>query len=100
MPPPGAIFVVMTDALVDRMRRAVAAELPAGDPALLAISGGMDSMVLLDAAVASRPAGTFRVATFDHASGPHSARAVDLVERVALGAGVSIIIGKSMVVDR
>jgi tRNA(Ile)-lysidine synthase len=90
----------MTDALVDRMRRAVAAEMSAVESVLLAVSGGIDSMVLLDAVLATRPASTFRVATFDHASGPHSALAVDLVERIALGAGASVIIGRSMSVGR
>jgi tRNA(Ile)-lysidine synthase len=89
----------MTDALVDRVRRVVGAEMSA-EPALLAVSGGIDSMVLLDAVLATRPTGTFRVATFDHASGPHTALAVDLVEQVALGAGVSVIIGRSMSVGR
>ena len=101
VPVPGsrASFDAVTDALVDRVRRAVAAEMPA-EPALLAVSGGIDSMVLLDAVLATRPAGTFRVATFDHASGSHTALAVDLVEKVALGRGVSVIIGRSMTVDR
>ena len=90
----------MTDSLVDRLRRAVAAELPAAEQAMLAVSGGIDSMVLLDAVMATRPVGTCRVATFDHGSGPHSADAVDLVERVALGAGASVIVGRSMSVGR
>jgi tRNA(Ile)-lysidine synthase len=90
----------MTDSLVDRMRQAVAAEMSAAEPALLAVSGGIDSMVLLDAVLATRPPRTFRVATFDHASGPHTAFAVDLVEHVALSAGASVIVGRSQVVDR
>jgi tRNA(Ile)-lysidine synthase len=90
----------MTDALVDRMRQAVAAKMPAAEPALLAVSGGIDSMVLLDVVLATRPPGTFRVATFDHASGPHTALAVELVERVVLGAGASVMIGRSLSVDR
>lgn len=94
------MFGGMADALVDRVRRAVAAEMAAAQSAIVAVSGGIDSMVLLDAVVATRPVTTFRVATFDHVSGPHSAIAVDLVERVSLGAGASVIVGRSMSVDR
>ena len=57
-------------------------------------------MVLLDSVLAPRLVCTFRAATFGHASGSHSALAVDLVEQVALGRGVSVIIGRSMSVDR
>lgn len=57
-------------------------------------------MVLLDAAIATRPVGTFRVATFDHATGRHSGHAVDLVERVTLVAGGTVIVGRSMTLDR
>jgi len=86
----------MTDAVVDRMRRAVAGEMLAEEQLILGVSGGVDSMVLLDAVLSTRPVSAFRVATYDHASGEHSARAVDLVERVALAAGVSVIIGRSV----
>ena len=90
----------MTDPIVDRLRQAVDAALPAADPALLAVSGGIDSMVLLDAAIAVRAASAIRAATFDHASGDHSAIAADFVERVALAAGVSITVGRSEPLDR
>ena len=90
----------MTDALVERMRRAVLAGMPAAEPALLAVSGGIDSMVLLDAVLATQPARGLRVATFDHSSGPHTTIAVDLVERVVLSAGASVIIGRALSVDR
>jgi tRNA(Ile)-lysidine synthase len=36
------------------------------------------------------------VATFDHASGEHSVRAVKLVERVSLRAGATVVVGRSM----
>ena len=42
---------------------------------VLAISGGIDSMVLLDAAAAVLPARRLVVATFDHGTGPEAARA-------------------------
>jgi tRNA(Ile)-lysidine synthase len=88
------MFGAMIDAVVERVHRTVGASRPA-NPALLAVSGGIDSMVLLDAALAAWPAGSFRVATFDHATGPHAATAVDLVETVALGRGVSVIVGRA-----
>jgi tRNA(Ile)-lysidine synthase len=86
----------MTDALVDRIRQVVSIELGDAGSTMLAVSGGIDSMVLLDAAIATCPVGAFRVATFDHASGPHSGRAVDLVQRVSLTAGATVIVGRSM----
>jgi tRNA(Ile)-lysidine synthase len=50
--------------------------------------------VLLDAALSVWPVGSFRVATFDHGSGPHAAESVDLVESTALSRGVSVIVGR------
>jgi tRNA(Ile)-lysidine synthase len=85
--------------VVGSIRRAVADELSAVESSLLAVSGGIDSMVLLDAAIAVSPPG-LRVATFDHATGPHTAAGVDLVEGVSLGAGLSLIVGKGEPVDR
>jgi tRNA(Ile)-lysidine synthase len=65
------------------------------ETAILAVSGGVDSMVLLDAALAVWPVGSFRVATFDHGTGPHSVAASDLVESTALSRGVSVMLGRS-----
>ena len=90
----------MNDPLVVQIRRSVCSELAEAGPAVLAVSGGVDSMVLLDAALATRPPHSFRIATFDHASGLHSGRAVDLVERVALGGGLSVIVGRSRPTNR
>src|SRR2546423_14211103 len=89
------MFGGMTDAVVERVRQAVDASRPMSS-AVIAVSGGIDSMVLFDAAMATWPAGSFRVAAFDHASGPHSAEALDLVEMIALGRGVSVIVGRSV----
>lgn len=62
---------------------------------VLAVSGGLDSMVLLDAAAAipaeSRPA--FLVATFDHRTGHHATQAARLVQRQALASGLRCIVG-------
>jgi tRNA(Ile)-lysidine synthase len=80
--------------VVDRIQGAVNDALPTHERSLLAVSGGMDSMVLLHAARAVRPAAAVIVATFDHASGQHAAAAVDLVQRVAMTDGVPIVIGR------
>ena len=46
---------------------------------VLAVSGGVDSMVLLHAAAAIAAPGTFLVATFDHGTGPAATAAAHLV---------------------
>lgn len=63
--------------------------------AVLAVSGGLDSMALLDAAVATTPRSRLLVATFDHGSGPYSARAARFVAARALALGVPVVVGHS-----
>ena len=63
---------------------------------VLAVSGGLDSMALLD--IAARLRGVRRrccVATFDHASGPHTARAVRLVRSMARALGMPVVVGRA-----
>ncbi len=62
---------------------------------LLAVSGGLDSMTLLDAVVARRRGDVAAIATFDHGSGAAATRAARLVERTALGLGVPVVSGRS-----
>ena len=88
----------MKGSVVHRIQAVVRQALPPRP--LLAVSGGIDSMVLLHGALAVRPAAEMVVATFDHASGAHTAAAVDLVERVAMSAGVPIVIGQGERLDR
>lgn len=60
---------------------------------LLAVSGGRDSMVLLDAAIHARaPIGA--VATYDHGTGPAARKAAALVVRTAERLGVAVVSGK------
>src|SRR5207245_3569890 len=60
---------------------------------VLAISGGLDSMVLLSL-VAKLPASHDAVvATFDHGTGPAATEAVALVASTALRAGVQCVTG-------
>ena len=62
---------------------------------LLAVSGGLDSMVLLDAAARVVNRGDLRVATYDHATGPHAARAVKLVLRRCRDLGIMCVSGRA-----
>ena len=75
----------------------VARSLPRGGRAVLAVSGGLDSMALLDVATAVRRRRScgLVVATFDHASGPHSARAAALVADSALSYGLPVVVGRA-----
>ena len=75
--------------------------LPPGGRALLAISGGLDSMVLLDVAAAlqggvgGHDGSDVVVATFDHATGAHSEMASGLVVRRALEYGLPVVTGRA-----
>jgi tRNA(Ile)-lysidine synthase len=78
------------------MRRAVAAELNAGHGrVVLAVSGGVDSMVLLDAAASSVDRSRLIVATFDHGTGQFARDAVDLVEERCRELGVECVVGRA-----
>jgi tRNA(Ile)-lysidine synthase len=64
-------------------------------PVVLAVSGGLDSMVLLDAAARVARHRVAAVASFDHLSGDHSARAVRLVRQEAAARGLPVVIGQA-----
>ena len=74
-----------------RIRQRVAA-LGAGNW-LLAVSGGMDSMVLLDAAAETLDHDTLAVATFDHGTGPAATAAAELVADQSLQLGLGCVCG-------
>jgi tRNA(Ile)-lysidine synthase len=57
---------------------------------VLAVSGGRDSMVLLDAIVRRAPQLLSAVATFDHGTGDHATTAVDHVVRACTALGVRV----------
>lgn len=63
----------------------------AGSRVVLAVSGGLDSMVLLEAA--ARTDANILVATFDHATGTFAARAVKLVATRAAELGFPCVAG-------
>lgn len=60
---------------------------------LLAVSGGRDSMVLLDAMATHRGGEIAGVASFDHGTGAAATRAVALVERLALSLQLPVVTG-------
>ena len=81
----------MRSSIVRRLQRTVADSLGGERPIVLAISGGVDSTVLLDAAAATVPAQRMCVATFDHGTGPAATKAADLVRARAAAAGVECL---------
>lgn len=74
---------------------AAASALEGRERVVLAVSGGLDSMVLLDAVAASLggPRSGVLVATFDHRTGTHSSRAVRAVERRAASLRLRCVVG-------
>jgi tRNA(Ile)-lysidine synthase len=84
------------------LESAVAASLEACDDCVLAVSGGLDSMVLLTAA--SRLPAAVRnkvlVATFDHGTGRAAGKAVALVARRAAQLGFKCVNGRAATVGR
>lgn len=60
---------------------------------MLAVSGGLDSMVLLEAS--ARTGADILVATFNHGTGVFAAKAVDLVAARAAGLGLPCVIGRT-----
>ncbi len=63
------------------------------EPLVLAISGGLDSMVLLDALSAVAHRRIAAVATFDHGTGTAATKAVGAVIAAAGNAGLPVVVG-------
>lgn len=80
-------------AIRDAVRDALATA-PAGS-LLLAVSGGADSLVLFDAVQTVAPERVAAVAVFDHGSGAHGRRAVEVVSTLAVERGVRVVSGQS-----
>ncbi len=81
---------------VERVRARLAAlGLACEGPWLLAVSGGADSMVMLDAALDTIRAPDLIVATFDHGTGPSAAAAAALVQQTAASAGIRCVRGSA-----
>lgn len=64
-----------------------------GGSVLLGVSGGLDSMVLLESA--ARSGGDLLVATFDHGTGVFASKAVDLVAGKAAELGLPCVVGRT-----
>jgi tRNA(Ile)-lysidine synthase len=79
------------------VRRALRGAAPGS--VLLAVSGGRDSMTLLDAAVAVARDRLAGVATFDHGTGEAARRAVHLVRRAAAAYGLRLFAGRAALPD-
>ena len=67
---------------------------------LLAVSGGIDSMVLLDAAANILDRRALTVATFDHGTGSWATNSAELASRRALECGLSCVAGRAGAVGR
>ena len=84
-----------TPSIVATVRNVLDAS-PSSPRVVLAVSGGIDSMVLLDAvANGGYERGEMTVATFDHGTGPAAASACELVERVATEHGFECVVGRA-----
>lgn len=70
------------------------AALDADAPLLLAVSGGLDSMVLLHAMAAAARARVAGVATFDHGTGTAATAAAEHVAREAAALGLPVVTGR------
>lgn len=86
---------IRPDEEADAVLRAAASALSGRDRVVLAVSGGLDSMVLLHSVAASllhRPTSVL-VATFDHRTGPHAAKAAKIVRKTAESRGLPVVVG-------
>jgi len=80
---------------VDSILRAVGASLAPRDRVVLAVSGGLDSMALLDAAAATCDRSRLVVATYDHGTGSSAEAACAFVHRVAENHGIECEAGRA-----
>lgn len=78
-----------------RIAEAVRAEVARGGAVVVAVSGGRDSMVLMEAVARVAPANEPSVATFDHGTGPAASKALSLVHERARALGLPVRTGVS-----
>ena len=64
---------------------------PVTGPLIVAVSGGRDSMVLLQAMARWAPDRIAAVATFDHGTGPHATEAASLVAAESRRLGLTVV---------
>ena len=79
------------------VERAIDGALESCGNAVLAVSGGLDSMVLLTGAarVPAQKRRKITVATFDHGTGSAAGRAAAMVHRHAAQLGISCVTGRA-----
>ena len=87
----GRYLPPMRAAIIRRIHDAVAASLGDDDRIVVAVSGGVDAMALLDAAAARVDAGRLCVATFDHGTGAAASRAAELVRDRSAALGLECV---------
>jgi tRNA(Ile)-lysidine synthase len=85
----------VTASVVSTIRAAVSSAVPAHGEIVAAVSGGMDSMVLLDALAATVGPSRLCVATFDHGTGAASTTAVAAVVEQGRTRGVTVVVGRA-----
>jgi tRNA(Ile)-lysidine synthase len=81
----------VTDRDIQDLREAVGAALEGSDRLVLAISGGIDSMTLLDVASDLVDPARLTVATFDHGTGAAATSAVAFVQEQAARRGIDCV---------
>ncbi len=92
----GASYLAhVSSTLVDSILHSVGASLAPHCRVVLAISGGLDSMVLLDAAAAACERARLVVATYDHGTGSAAEAACALVRRAAHDRGIECVVGRA-----
>jgi tRNA(Ile)-lysidine synthase len=89
------VYCSMGDDPIDAVLKAVGRAAEGVDrPAVLAVSGGLDSMVLLHAAAEVIPSRIAAVATFDHGTGPAAMAGVRHVRAAASAVGFTFVSAK------
>ncbi len=81
----------LISAISERVHDAVRQAAAGGQRFVLAVSGGRDSMAMLNAFAAAAPDAIAAVATFDHGTGPHATDAVRLVRESCAALGVRAV---------
>ena len=91
--------VVSVVSVVSAVREQVRLALEPYARVVLAVSGGADSMVMLDAVAAVARLRLVAVATFDHGTGAHAEQAARLVERTGRALGLEVVAGRAPATD-
>src|SRR5262249_13520651 len=90
-------YLERVSTLADSVVGLVAATFAPRERVVLAVSGGLDSMALLDATASALGSSRFLVATYDHGTGVAAKAACELVERAAAVRGIECVVGRARV---